>query len=166
MSIQPQLAKVEEGYLKSEPPQFDIGDTVEVTLKLVEGEKEKTQVFSGIVIARRGAGTNETFMVRRIVAGEGVERIFPLHSPKIASIEVKRRAVVRRAKLYYLRDRIGKQAFRLKERVIIEKKTTGRSRTRIKARKAKQEEAAAAAAAAPAKKEKKSKKKSANKAAE
>jgi large subunit ribosomal protein L19 len=81
----------------------------------LEGENERIQIFSGVVIARAGSGTRATFVVRRIVAGEGVERKFPLHSPKIAKIEVKRSGVVRRAKLYFLRDRIGK-AVRLKER--------------------------------------------------
>ena len=160
MSINPILAQVQAGSLKTEVPQFDIGDTVDVHCRILEGEKERTQIFSGIVIARRGAGMSETFTVRRIVDGEGVERIFPVHSPKVANVEVKRRAVVRRAKLYYLRDRIGKQAFRLKERVIIEKTTKGRSRSRIKARKAKADSPVAATApvtgeAAPKKRKKK-----------
>lgn len=148
MSIKPLLAKVQESSLKAEPPQFDIGDTVDVQVRILEGDKERIQLFSGIVIAKRGGGMNETFTVRRIVDGEGVERIFPLHTPKIAGVVVKKRAIVRRAKLYYIRERIGKQAFRLKERTIIEKETTGRSRTRIKARKKKQAEAAAAETAA------------------
>ena len=96
-------------------PVFDIGDTVDVHTKILEGEKERIQVFSGTVIARAGGGISETFTVRRIVAGEGVERKFPLNSPRIDKIEVKRSSVVRRAKLYFLRDRIGK-AVRLKER--------------------------------------------------
>ena len=83
--------------------------------KILEGEKERTQVFTGTVIARSGSGTREMFTVRRIVAGEGVERKFPLHSPRISNIVVKRSSVVRRAKLYFLRDRVGK-AVRLKER--------------------------------------------------
>ena len=85
------------------------------TLKFLEGNKERIQVFSGVVIARSGSGSREMFAVRRIVAGEGVERKFPLHSPRIEKVEVKRSAVVRRAKLYFLRDRVGK-AVRLKER--------------------------------------------------
>jgi large subunit ribosomal protein L19 len=106
---------VEKSSLKAEPPQFDIGDTVDVHTKILEGTKERIQIFSGVVIARSGSGTREMFVVRRIVAGEGVERKFPLHSPKIDKVEVKRRSVVRRAKLYFLRDRSGK-ATRLTER--------------------------------------------------
>ncbi len=106
---------VEDKYLKQEAPEFEIGDTVEVHTKILEGEKERVQVFVGTVIARSGSGTREMFVVRRIVAGEGVERKFPLQSPKIEKVVVKRSSVVRRAKLYYLRDRVGK-AVRLKER--------------------------------------------------
>ncbi len=109
------LALVEKGQLKQESPQFEIGDQVDVHQRILEGTKERIQVFSGTVIARRGGGIRETFTVRRIVQGEGVERIFPLHSPKIAKVEVKRTGAVRRAKLYYLRDRVGK-ATRLRER--------------------------------------------------
>jgi large subunit ribosomal protein L19 len=109
------LESVEKSSLKTEVPEFHIGDTVDVHTRILEGEKERIQVFNGVVIARAGSGTRETFVVRRIVAGEGVERKFPLHSPKIAKIEVKRRGIVRRAKLYFLRDRVGK-AVRLKER--------------------------------------------------
>src|SRR5262245_31553296 len=106
---------VEEANLKPEPPEFEIGDTVDVHQRILEGEKERTQIFSGTVIARRGEGMREMFTVRRIVQGEGVERQFPLNSPKIAKVEVKRTGQVRRAKLYYLRDRVGK-ATRLRER--------------------------------------------------
>lgn len=106
---------VEQASMKENPPEFEIGDTVDVHCMIHEGEKTRTQVFSGTVIARCGSGTREMFTVRRIVAGEGVERKFPVHSPRIAKIEVKRSSVVRRAKLYYLRDRVGK-AVRLKER--------------------------------------------------
>ena len=109
------LAKVEAASLKSEVPQFSIGDTVDVHTRILEGEKERIQIFNGVVIARAGSGSRETFTVRRIVAGEGVERKFPLHSPKIARVEVKRSGVSRRAKLYYLRDRVGK-AVRLREK--------------------------------------------------
>ena len=90
-------------------------DTVDVHLKILEGNKERIQVFTGVVIARSGSGSREMFSVRRIVAGEGVERKFPFHSPRIEKVEVKRSGVVRRAKLYFLRDRVGK-AVRLKER--------------------------------------------------
>lgn len=106
---------VEKSSLKENVPQFDIGDTVDVHCLILEGEKSRTQIFNGTVIARSGSGSKEMFTVRRIVAGEGVERKFPIHSPKVTTVEVKRRSVVRRAKLYFLRDRIGK-AVRLKER--------------------------------------------------
>ncbi|OUT57331.1 50S ribosomal protein L19 [Stieleria bergensis] len=109
------LEKVEKTALKENPPQFDIGDTVDVHLRILEGNKERIQVFSGTVIGRSGSGSKEMFIVRRIVAGEGVERKFPVHSPRIEKVEVKRSAVVRRAKLYFLRQRVGK-AVRLKER--------------------------------------------------
>lgn len=109
------LDLVEADSLKAEKPQFDVGDTVDVHTRILEGSKERIQVFNGVVIAKSGSGSKEMFMVRRIVAGEGVERKFPVHSPRIAKIEVKRSSVVRRAKLYFLRDRIGK-ATRLKER--------------------------------------------------
>ncbi len=94
---------------------FQIGDTVDVHQRILEGQKERIQVFSGVVIARKGEGMRESFTVRRIVQGEGVERVFPLQSPRIAKVEVKRTGVVRRAKLYYLRKRVGK-ATRLRER--------------------------------------------------
>ncbi len=106
---------VEQSSLKENPPEFEIGDSVDVHCLIHEGEKTRTQVFSGTVIGRSGGGAREMFTVRRIVAGEGVERKFPVHSPRIAKVEVKRSAVVRRAKLYYLRDRVGK-ATRLRER--------------------------------------------------
>jgi large subunit ribosomal protein L19 len=109
------LALVEKSSLKTQKPEFEIGDTVDVHTLILEGSKERTQIFNGVVIARAGSGTRETFTVRRIVQGEGVERKFPLHSPRVAQIAVKRRGVVRRAKLYYLRDRVGK-AVKLRER--------------------------------------------------
>jgi len=112
---------VEKASLKQEVPFFEIGDTVDVHTRILEGEKERIQVFTGVVIARSGSGTREMFTVRRIVQGEGVERKFPLHSPRIAKIEVQRSGVVRRAKLYYLRDRVGKGT-RLKERRVERKK--------------------------------------------
>jgi len=105
----------EKSCLKADVPAFEVGDTVDVHLKILEGEKERVQVFSGTVLGRSGSGTREMFIVRRIVAGEGVERKFPLHSPRIDKVVVKRSSVVRRAKLYFLRDRVGK-AVRLKER--------------------------------------------------
>lgn len=109
------LQLVEQSSLRGEIAEFRIGDTVDVHTRILEGEKERIQIFNGVVIARAGSGSRETFVVRRIVAGEGVERKFPLHSPKIAKIEVKRSGIVRRAKLYYLRERVGK-AVRLRER--------------------------------------------------
>ncbi len=119
------LGQVEEPHLREKPFEFDVGDTVNVGVRITERiekrgkveEKERVQVFVGVVIARKGSGVNESFTVRRIVAGEGVERVFPVHSPRIAGVEVVRRARVRRAKLYYLRDRSGKSA-RLRERII------------------------------------------------
>jgi large subunit ribosomal protein L19 len=96
------------------PPEFRIGDTVKISVRIVEGEKERLQAFTGVVIARRGSGMSETFTVRRIVNNEGVERVFPVLSPKIAGIEVIRGGQVRRAKLYFLRDRVGKKT-RLKD---------------------------------------------------
>lgn len=96
-------------------PDFGIGDTVRVHVKIREGEKERIQMFTGAVIARDGGGATETFTVRRVAYGEGVERVFPLHSPNVAAIELQRRGKVRRAKLYYLRDRRGKAA-RIKEK--------------------------------------------------
>ncbi|MBM3966809.1 MAG: 50S ribosomal protein L19 [Planctomycetes bacterium] len=109
------LQAVESSFLKEKVDEFGIGDTVDVHTKIQEGNKERIQIFSGTVIARSGSGSREMFVVRRIVAGEGVERKFPLHSPKIEKIEVKRRSVVRRAKLYFLRERTGK-GVRLRER--------------------------------------------------
>jgi large subunit ribosomal protein L19 len=109
------MSLVEEAGYKKDVPDFTIGDQVEVHQRILEGEKERTQVFAGVVISKRGDGMREMFTVRRIVGGEGVERTFPLHSPRVAKVEVKRTGAVRRAKLYYLRDRVGK-ATRLRER--------------------------------------------------
>jgi large subunit ribosomal protein L19 len=94
--------------IKTDIPVFHVGDSVDVHVRIKEGDKERIQIFSGICIARKGGGLRETFTVRRIVEGEGVERIFPLHSPNVTKIEVKRAGKVRRAKLYYLRERVGK----------------------------------------------------------
>ena len=118
------LKLVEKTSLKTEVPQFAIGDTVDVHTRILEGEDERIQIFSGTVIARSGSGSREMFSVRRIVSGEGVERKFPLHSPKIAKIEVKRSGVTRRAKLYYLRKRVGKSV-RLRERKTAAKEEAG-----------------------------------------
>jgi large subunit ribosomal protein L19 len=108
------LDKIESEQFKKHAP-FKVGDAVRVHTRIREGEKERIQIFSGIVIARRGTGLNETFTVRRIASGVGVERIFPMHTPFIEKIEVERPGDVRRAKLYYLRNRVGKQAMRVEE---------------------------------------------------
>ena len=108
------LNKVESAQLRKEPLEFNVGDTVKVHTKVVEGEKERIQVFAGLVIGRRGHGMNETFTVRRISYGEGVERVFPIHSPRIDKVVVDRQGKVRRAKLTYLRERIGKKALAVK----------------------------------------------------
>ena len=110
------IDKISGEQTRTEPvPEFGIGDTIKVHVNIREGEKERVQMFSGTVIARDGTGSTETFTVRRISHGEGVERVFPLHSPNVKQIELERRGKVRRAKLYYLRDLTGKKA-RVKER--------------------------------------------------
>jgi large subunit ribosomal protein L19 len=112
------LNKVESAQLRKEPLEFNVGDSVKVHTKVVEGEKERIQVFAGLVIGRRGHGMNETFTVRRISYGEGVERVFPVHSPRIDKVVVDRQGKVRRAKLTYLRERIGKKALAVKAKDI------------------------------------------------
>ena len=107
---------IESENLKKDVPQFNVGDTVKVFVKVVEGDKERLQAYEGAVIAKRNGGIRETFTVRRISYGVGVERTFPVNSPNIDRIEVSRRGKVRRAKLYYLRDRVGKAA-KVKERI-------------------------------------------------
>lgn len=109
------LDLAEQASIRETPLKFAVGDSVDVHTRILEGDKERIQIFSGVVIGRRGHGMAEMFTVRRIVAGEGVERTFPVNSPKIASVVTKRHARVRRAKLFYLRDRVGK-ATRLTER--------------------------------------------------
>jgi large subunit ribosomal protein L19 len=110
------LDKIESEQFRKTPADFAVGDTVRVHTKVVEGDKERIQIFTGVVMGRRGHGLNATFTVRRISYGEGVERVFPIHSPRIDKIEVERRGAVRRAKLTYLRKRIGKGATAVKER--------------------------------------------------
>jgi len=110
------IKSVEREHMKEDIPEFSPGDTIRVHAKVVEGERERIQVYEGIVIGIKGGGLNKTFNVRRISHGVGVERTFLLHSPRIAKIEVKRMGDVRRAKLYYLRDKIGKAATKVKER--------------------------------------------------
>lgn len=109
------IRAIEEEQMKKDLPDFRPGDTVKVHVKVVEGNRERIQVFEGIVIRKRGGGLSQTFTVRRVSYGVAVERTFPLHSPRVSKIEVTRRGKVRRAKLYYLRERIGKKA-RVKER--------------------------------------------------
>ena len=117
------LDKIESAFLKTEKPEFRVGDTVRVHTKVVEGDKERIQIFAGVVIGIRGHGLNESFTVRRISYGEGVERVFPMHSPRIDKVEVERKGAVRRAKLTYLRNRIGKSATLVKERATRSTKT-------------------------------------------
>lgn len=109
------IDKIEQEQFKDSIPPFNVGDSVKVHTRVIEGDKERIQVFSGIVIARKGRGLNSNFTVRRISYGEGVERVFPVHSPRIAKIEIERAGRVRRAKLYYLRNRQGKQAMAVKD---------------------------------------------------
>ena len=116
------MNKAAEAIMKSDVPRFSTGDTVNVSVRIVEGEKERIQVFTGVVIGRGGSGIGETFRVRRIVNGQGVERVFPIHSPKVAGVEVVRGGQTRRAKLYFLRDRVGK-ATRLKD---VKRKVAGK----------------------------------------
>jgi large subunit ribosomal protein L19 len=142
---------VEKKHQRPTPLEFEIGDTVVVTLRIVEGGKERLQDFEGAVIARRGAGLDEMFTVRRIVSDEGVERIFPLHSPRIVAIKTKRSGKVRRCKLYYLRDRVGK-ARRLKARHVsaAQKKAAAETRSRKLQREAEAAESAARSDERPA----------------
>ena len=123
LSLQPKhfmnqalLDKIQSAQFRKDDAKFGVGDSVRVHTKVVEGEKERIQIFSGVVIGKRGRGLNETFTVRRISYGEGVERIFPLHSPRVDKIEVEREGAVRRAKLTYLRKRLGKGATLVKEK--------------------------------------------------
>ena len=108
------INKIESEQLKTDLTPFNVGDTVKVHTRVVEGGKERIQIFAGIVLARRGAGVNASFTVRKISYGEGVERVFPLHTPRIAKIEVTNKGKVRRAKLHYLRERVGKRALLVK----------------------------------------------------
>ncbi len=117
------VSRIERSFQKESTPQFRIGDSVDVHYRIQEGDRERIQIFSGVIISRKGSGMRSSFIVRRIVQGEGVERMFPLHSPRVADIVVKRHGRVRRAKLYYLRNRTGKRS-RLVERF---EKTTERT---------------------------------------
>ena len=110
------IRNIEAEQLKAEAPQFSVGDTVKVSVNIREGERERIQMFEGTVIAKRGSGVAETFTVRRVAYGVGVERVFPLHSPNVKDVQVVRYGKVRRSKLYYLRDRVGKAA-KVKEQI-------------------------------------------------
>ena len=110
------LKLIAQDSLKSDAPVIEIGDTVKVHVKIREGDKERIQIFEGTIIARKGSGVSETFTVRRLSYGVGVERVFPVHSPNVAQVEVVRHGRVRRSKLYYLRDRVGKAA-KVKEQI-------------------------------------------------
>ena len=123
------IEAIEKDYLKKEPLEFEVGDTVDVATRIVEGEKERIQLFSGTVIMKKGRGMNESFTVRRLVNNEGVERIFPVNSPFISKVTVKRSGETRRAKLFYLRDRIGK-ATRLTEIRKVKKEEAPAAETR------------------------------------
>ena len=119
----PLVEEIEKQYLRDDHPDFAPGDTIKVIVKVTEGSKQRLQTYEGVVIARKNRGLNSSFIVRRISNGEGIERVFPLHSPIISSIEVVRRGEVRRAKLYYLRDRKGKAA-RIKEKIVRSNKSS------------------------------------------
>ncbi len=127
--------KIESQHFRKNPHTFEIGDSVKVHTRVIEGNKERIQIFSGIVIRRRGHGLNAMFTVRRISYGEGVERVFPDHSPLIEKVEVERKGKVRRAKLNYLRDRIGKQAMYVKPKEV--QPTSGKGKGRRRRRTAK-----------------------------
>ena len=110
------LKKIESEQFRKDDSKFAVGDSVKVHTKVIEGDKERIQIFAGVVTGKRGTGLNETFTVRRISYGEGVERVFPLHSPRVEKVEVERQGAVRRAKLTYLRKRLGKGATLVKEK--------------------------------------------------
>ena len=110
------LKLIAQDSLKAEKPEFNVGDTVRIDVKIREGQRERLQAFEGTVIAKNGSGVSETFTVRRVSYGVGVERVFPVHSPSVAKVELVRKGKVRRSKLYYLRDRVGKAA-KVKERL-------------------------------------------------
>ncbi|MCC5840045.1 MAG: 50S ribosomal protein L19 [Opitutales bacterium] len=118
--MNPIINEITKEQLKDDRNHFKVGDGVRVHTRVREGNKERIQVFAGIVIARKGEGIHETFTVRRISFGEGVERVFPVHSPNIEKVEVDRESVTMRARMYYLRDRVGKAASKVKEKRIFE----------------------------------------------
>lgn len=157
-AMNPIIAELTRAQIQPDRFVFKVGDGVRVHTKVREGDKERVQVFSGIVIARKGRGAAETFTVRRISYGEGVERVFPVHAPTIAKIEVDRVAVTQKARLYYLRKRVGKQATTVKERRLLEAAgaldATSTAEAGLAAAEAKAAAAAAVEAAAKAKAEK------------
>ena len=118
--MQALLEEITAEQIKPGREKFKVGDGVRVHTRVKEGDKERIQIFSGIVISRKGRGINETFAVRRISYGEGVERVFPVHSPNIEKVEIDRESVTLRARMYYLRDRIGKKAAKVKEKRLVE----------------------------------------------
>jgi len=122
-SMHSMIKQIEGEQIKAAPPAFNVGDTVKVHAKIVEGAKERVQVFEGVVLKKRHGGLRETFTVRRISYGVGVEKTWPLHSPRVEKVEVVRRGIVRRAKLFYLRDRVGKAA-KVKEAIYQKPKKT------------------------------------------
>ena len=117
------IKDLEAKYIKKDIPKFNIGDTVDIHFRVQEEKRTRIQLFSGIVIARKGSGINENFTVRRISYGEGVERVFPLHSPLVEKVEVRKKGSVRRAKLYYLRGKKGRKATKVKEKVAHKEKS-------------------------------------------
>ncbi len=112
------ISDIEKANLKEKYQDFKVGDTVRVYAKIIEGDKERLQGFEGVVIAKKGSGARETFTVRKVVQGVGVERIFPVHSPKVDRIKIVKQGKVRRAKLYYLRDRIGSRATKIQDKEV------------------------------------------------
>lgn len=126
------IEEYDSDQLKKELPQFDIGDTVRVSTRIIEGEKERVQIFQGTVIARKGKGLSETFSLHRVSYGEGMERVFYIHSPRISKIEVVKKGQARRAKLYYLRGKSGKAA-KLKEKIEVQKSKNVREASEVTA---------------------------------
>ena len=120
MNTQEIIDGITEGELKQDRDNFKVGDGVAVHVRVIEGNKERIQIFHGIVISRQGHGMNESFTVRRIASGVGVERVFPVHSPRIDKIEIERESMQMPAKMYYMRDRIGKSAMKVKEKRLVE----------------------------------------------
>jgi large subunit ribosomal protein L19 len=139
------LDKIESEQYRKNPVDFGVGDSVKVHTKVVEGDKERIQIFSGVVIGRRGHGLNSTFTVRRISYGEGVERVFPVHSPRVDKVEVERKGSVRRAKLTYLRKRLGKGATLVKEKDTQAEAAEAKAAAKASAKKAATEAAPTAA---------------------